>query len=70
MQCDEALLEYGTVTCRVHLMSGQCEVLLDRAKTQKKRLRATHIAKAAHLAFAPASRLVAVLGTVVRTQPP
>jgi len=36
-------------------MSGQREVLPDWAKASKKRLRATRIAKAAHLAFAPAA---------------
>jgi hypothetical protein len=25
LPCGEAFLEYGTMTCRVHLMSGQCE---------------------------------------------
>lgn len=28
----DAFLEYGAMTCRVHLMSGQGEVLPDRAK--------------------------------------
>ncbi len=53
------------MTCRVHLMSGQREVLPDWAEAGEECLRATRIAKAAHLAFAPAGRLVAVLGTVV-----
>src|SRR5882757_8649 len=52
MPCGEAFFEYSTMTYRAHLMSGQ-------------RLRATRIAKAAHLAFAPAGRLAAVPGTVV-----
>jgi hypothetical protein len=52
------------MTCRVY-PSGQSEVLPDWAGAREKRLRATRIAKDAHLAFAPAGRLVAVLGTVV-----
>jgi hypothetical protein len=32
MPFDEAFLEHGTMTCRVHPMSGQREVLPDRAK--------------------------------------
>jgi len=52
------------MTCRVHLMSGQREVLPDRAEAREKRLCVTRIAKAAGLVFAPAGRLVAVLGTV------
>lgn len=43
------------MTFRVHLMSGQSEVLPDRAEAREKRLRTTRIAKAAHLAFALAS---------------
>jgi hypothetical protein len=46
-------------------MSGQREVLPDRAEAREKRLRATRVAKAAHLALAPAGRLVAILGAVV-----
>ncbi|MGF6852593.1 hypothetical protein OKW29_001479 [Paraburkholderia sp. CI3] len=65
MPCGKAFFEYGAMTCRVHLMPGQREVLPDRAEARKKHLRATRIAKAAHLAFAPAGRLVAILGTVV-----
>jgi hypothetical protein len=70
----EAFFEYGAMTCCVHLMSGQREVLPDWAEAREKRLSATRIAKAAHapkevplgdVAFAPAGRLTAVLGTVV-----
>jgi hypothetical protein len=64
MPCGEAFFDYGTMTCRVHLMSGQREVLPDWGDAWEKRLRATRIAKAAHLAFAPVCRLVAVLGVL------
>jgi hypothetical protein len=67
MPCGETLLKYGAMTCRVHPMSGQREVLPDRAKAREKRLRTTRLAKAAHLAFASAGWRVAVLGTVVHT---
>jgi hypothetical protein len=32
MPCGEALFYYGAMTCRVYLMSGQREVLPDRAE--------------------------------------
>ena len=32
MPCGEAFLEGGTMTCRVHLVSGQREMLPDRAE--------------------------------------
>ena len=54
--------------CRVHLMSGQRELLLDRVEAREKRLRATRIAKTEHLAFSPAGWLVAVLGAVVHAR--
>jgi len=53
------------MTCRVHLLSRQREVLSDRAEAREKRLHATRITKTAHLAFGPAGRLVVLLGTVV-----
>ncbi|BFG79802.1 hypothetical protein PTKU46_78360 [Paraburkholderia terrae] len=62
MPCGEAFFQYGVVTCRVH---GQREVLPDRAEVSEKFLRATRVAKAAHLALAPARWLVAILGAVV-----
>jgi hypothetical protein len=46
-------------------MSGQREVLPNWAEALEERLRATRIAKAAHLAFSPAGRLVVVLSPVV-----
>ncbi|MDB5789507.1 MAG: hypothetical protein JWQ50_9422 [Caballeronia mineralivorans] len=51
------------MTCRVHLMSGQREVLPDQSMKETPACDAHR--EAAHLVFAPAGRLVAVLGTVV-----
>jgi hypothetical protein len=51
---------------RVHLMSGQRDVLRVRAEAWEKRLRAMRFPKAAHLTLAPAGWLVAILSAVVR----
>jgi len=47
MPFGKAFFEYGTMTCRVHPMSGQREVLPDRAEAWEIRLRATRVVKAA-----------------------
>lgn len=65
MPCGEAFFERDTMTCGVHLMSGQRKVLADRTEPGEKSLRAFGVAKAAHLAFAPAGRLMTVFGAVV-----
>ncbi len=50
---------------RVHPVPGQYEVLTDRTEAREKRLRASGISEALHLAFAPACRLVTVFRTVI-----
>jgi len=59
----DAFPEYVAMTCRVHLMSGWADVLPDRAKACEKRLRATCIANAEHVSFAPAIRLMAAISS-------